>query len=173
MTKHYSPDELERTLRELRIIVDKREKVNGHITEVFEKQGVPMINRNLDVGDYSCQIGEQTFEHDFVIERKANLDEICGNLTADRDRFEHEFLRARAHGNTKIFLLIENSTWEDIKAHNYTSKFAPKSLMASLLSWQARFNVTVIMCRKETSAKMIYDTLYYAVREVLLYGNKT
>lgn len=170
MITHYTEAELKSKLAELRVIVDRREKVNDHITEAFKKRGVAVIDRNLDVGDYSCQLGDKTFEHDFVIERKANLDEICGNLTADRDRFEREFLRAKAHGDTKIFLLIEDSTWEDIFANNYHSKLPPKSLVASLLAWQVRFNVTIIMCKKATSAKIILDTLYYAAREKLLYG---
>lgn len=170
MITHYSEAELKAALSELKIIVDRREKVNDHIVSALKKRGVGIIERNLDVGDYSCQLGDKTFEHDFVIERKANLDEICGNLTTDRDRFEREFLRAKAHGNTKIFLLIEDSTWEDIFANNYHSKLPPKSLVASLLAWQVRFNVTIIMCRKSTSAKLICDTLYYAAREKLLYG---
>ena len=170
MIQHYTEGELQNLLRELKIIIDRREKVNGHITELFKQKGIGVIERNLDVGDYSCQLGDKTFEHDFVIERKANLDEICGNLTADRDRFEREFLRAKAHGNTKVFLLIEDSSWEDILCHNYQSKFKPLSLIASLLTWQVRFNLTIIMCKKETSAKIIYDTLYYAAREVILYG---
>ena len=170
MVRHYTEGELQQLLKELTIIIDRREKVNEHITKVFAAKGIKTIDRNLDVGDYSCQLGDKTFEHDFVIERKANLDEICGNLTADRDRFEREFLRSKAHGNTKVFLLIEDSTWEDIFSHNYQSKFKPLSLIASLLSWQVRFNVTIVMCKKETSAKIIFDTLYYAAREVILYG---
>ena len=172
MIKHYTEGELQAQLKELKIIIDRREKVNDHIVKLFEQKGIQIIDRNLDVGDYACQLGDKTFEHDFAIERKANLDEICGNLTTDRDRFEREFLRARAHGNTKLFLLIENSSWEDILSHNYQSKFKPLSLIASLLSWQVRFNLTIIMCKKETSAKIIYDTLYYAAREVMLYGDR-
>ena len=170
MVKHYTEGEIQSILKHLTIIIDRREKVNEHITKPFAEKDIPIIDRNLDVGDYGCQIGDKTFEYDFVIERKANLDELCGNLTADRDRFEREFLRAKARG-TKVFLLIEDSTWEDILTHNYQSKFKPLSLIASLLTWQVRFNVTIMFCKKSTTAKIIYDTLYYAVREVLLYGD--
>ena len=45
-----------------------------------------------------------------------------------------------------------------------------KSLLASLLSWQTRFNVTIIFTSKGNTGALIHGILYYAVREHLLYG---
>ena len=87
-------------------------------------------------------------------------------MTADRDRFEREFLRAKAYG-VKVYLIIENCSWSDIMLHNYRSKLTPKSLMATLLSWQVRFNVSVIFCKPQETGQIIYYTLYYAAREAL------
>ena len=169
MQKHYTEKELKEKLDGLALISDSRENVNGHIIKYFESKNVPIISRKLDVGDYSCQIGDITFERSFVVERKANLDEICGNLTSDRNRFEREFLRAKAFG-VKVFLVIENATWSDVYLQNYRSKLSAKSLLASLLSWQTRFNVTILFCEPQNTAKLIHGILYYAAREELLGG---
>ena len=143
--------------------------MNNHLTDYWDKKKVPYFTRKLDIGDYSAQLGEMTLEKDIVIERKHNLDEICGNLTADRDRFEREFLRAKATG-TKVFLIIENASWTDIYLQRYRSQLSPKSLMGSLMSWQVRFNITIIFCEPENTPRLIHQILYYAAREQLLNG---
>ena len=104
-----------------------------------------------------------------MVERKRNLDEICGNFTVERERFEREFLRAKAY-NTKVFLIVENASWSDIFLGNYRSKLPSKSLVGSLLSWMVRFNISVTFCRPDETAKIIYGIFYYYVRERLLYG---
>ena len=111
-----------------------------------------------------------TLEKDIVIERKHNLDEICGNFTAERERFEREFLRAKAYG-TKVVLIIENATWTDIFLGNYRSKVKPQSLIGSLLSWMVRYNITVLFCKQEETGKLIHGILYYAAKELLVNGN--
>ena len=169
MVKHWTEAELTAKLQDLKIIADSREQVNQHLTAYWDKKNVPYFTRKLDVGDYSAQIGDLTLERDIAVERKRNIDEICGNLSQDRDRFEREFLRAKAKG-TKVFLIIENSTWSDIYLHNYRSQLSPKSLMASLMSWQIRFNITVIFCEPENTPRLIHQILYYAAREQLLNG---
>lgn len=169
MVKHWTEAELSAELKKLTIIADSREQVNNHLTAWWDQKSIPYITRKLDVGDYSAQICGMTLERDIAIERKRNLDEICGNLSADRDRFEREFLRAKAIG-TKVFLIIENATWTDIYLQNYRSKLSSKSLMASLMSWQVRFNITVIFCEPENTPRLIYQILYYAAREQLLNG---
>lgn len=159
--------ELNEILKQLAIVADTREQRNEHIVRALKEKKIPCISRKLDAGDYSAQIGELSLEKDVVIERKRNLDEICGNLTADRDRFEREFMRAKAAG-TKVFLIIEGCTWNDVYLQNYRSKLSVKSLLASLLSWQVRYNVTIIFCEPENTPKLIYQILYYAAREQLL-----
>lgn len=114
-------------------------------------------------------IEDMTFEHDFFVERKANLTEICGNFTQNRERFEREFLRAKAD-HAKPFLLIEDNTLDDVYLGDYRSQLSPKSLIASFLTWQTRFNATIMFCSKQNSGRLIYGILYYAAREKLLNG---
>lgn len=168
MVRHWTEAALTEELKKLSIICDTREQ-QTHCQEYFEKNKIPTIVRKLDIGDYSAQINEMTLETDVAIERKHNLSELAGNLGQDRLRFEREFIRAKAYG-TKVFLLIEDAGWQDIYLHNYRSRLSPKSLMASLMSWQVRFNITVWFCEKENTARLIHQILYYAAREQLLNG---
>lgn len=166
MKRHWTEAELVEKLKELKIIADSREQVNDHLIDWWDKKHIQHITRKLDVGDYSAQIGDMTLEEDIVIERKRNLDEIAMNFSASRDRFEREFLRAKANG-TKVFLIIENATWEDIYLHNYRSQLSEKSFVASLMSFQIRFNITILFCDPQNTPRLIYSLLYYAAREQL------
>lgn len=166
MKRHYTSKEIDELLKQLTIICDTREQANQHVMGYLDGKKIPHITRKLDTGDYSAMIGDMTLEHDVVVEKKNGLDEIAGNFTIDRQRFEDEFTRAKAEG-LKVFLLVENASWSDIFLHNYRSKLAPKSLIASLLSWQVRFNITIIFCKPSETGQIIYGILYYAAREAL------
>ena len=170
MIKHWTEGELKSELSKLTIICDTREQ-DRHCEEYFKAKKIPTVTRKLDTGDYSAQLGDMTLERSVAIERKHNLDELCGNMTVDRDRFEREFLRAKAHG-LHIFLIVENATWSDVFLGNYRSKLSAKSLTGSILSWLARFDVTLIFCKPEETPKLIYGILYYFAREDLLYNGK-
>ena len=169
MKRHYTDKEIKELLKQLVIIADSREQVNNHVTGYLDTKKIAHESRKLDTGDYSAMIGDMTLEHDCVVERKANLDELCGNMTVDRQRLADELTRAKADG-LKVFLLIENASWSDIFLHNYRSKLAPKSLIATLLSWQVRYNITVVFCKDSESGQIIYGLLYYAAREALKKG---
>lgn len=168
MVKHWTEAALKAELSKLTIICDTREQ-DTHCEEFFKKQSIPHITRKLDTGDYSAQLGDMTLERSVAIERKGSLDELCGNMTSDRDRFEREFLRAKAHG-MHIYLIVENASWTDIFLGNYRSKLSSKSLTGSILSWLARFDVTLVFCKPNETARLIYGILYYWAREELLYG---
>lgn len=169
MVKRYTDSELKKALSKLVVLTDSLEQVNGHILSWLDKKGIPHTERALETGDYSAQFGEYSFEDEVVVERKANLDEIAGNLTSGRDRFEREFTRAKAN-STKVFLVVENASWSDIFLHNYRSKVKPESFAATLLSWQVRFNLTITFCKPTETANIIYKTLYYWVRNRLKRG---
>ena len=170
MVRHWTDQELKEELSKLTIICDTREQENGHILKYFESKDIPYKVRKIDTGDYSAMLDDKTLEFDCVIEKKNSLDEICGNLTSQRDRFEREFMRAKANG-IKVFLLIENASWRDVFLGNYRSKFSSKSLLGSLLSWQVRFNVTIVFCDPHDTGKLIHGIMYYYAREVLLFGH--
>ena len=169
MITHYTETDLKRQLKGLTVICDTREQVNGHITDWLDKQKVPHLSRALETGDYSVMLGETSFEDEVVVERKANLDEIAGNFTTGRERFEREFTRAKANG-IKVFLIIEGAGWSDVLLGNYRSNLKPQSFLAALLSWQVRFNITILFCRPSETPRLLHGRLYYWVRHRLKRG---
>lgn len=171
MRRYYTEAELHALMKKMTLIADSREQRNEHIIEWLQSRKLPYVHRKLSVGDYSAMLEGHTLEYDIAIERKGSLDELAGNFTAERERFEREMLRGKADG-TRMFLLLENCSWQDIIEHNYRSKMLPKALMASLLSWQARFNLNITFCRPDETGAIIYSILYYSLREQLLRGGK-
>jgi len=169
LRRKYSDKEIDELLKQMTILVDSREKVNDHVTGYFDKNKVAYETHKLDTADYSAMIGDMTLEHEVAIERKASLNELAGNMTVDRDRITDEFTRAKADG-LKVFFLIENASWSDIFLHNYQSKLLPKSMIATLLAWQIRYNLTIIFCKPSETGQIIYGLLYYAARESLKKG---
>ncbi|MBO5740733.1 MAG: ERCC4 domain-containing protein [Bacteroidaceae bacterium] len=168
MARHWTDKELAEELKRITIICDSREQ-DRHVEAYLRVHDIPTVVRKLDTGDYSCQLGDTTFERDIVVERKRSLDEICGNFSTERERFEREFMRAKAYG-TKVHLIIEGASWTDIFLGNYRSKLPSKSLVGSLLSWMVRFNISITFCKPEETARVIYGIFYYYVRERLLFG---
>ena len=178
MKRRYTDKEISAILEQITIIADTREQVWAHLQSSWSAIGVPYEQHKLGQGDYTGAIpasafpgyenvpGMQSLENEIVVERKANLDELAGNFTVDRERFEREFIRAQAKG-IKVFLVIENASWQDIFSHNYKSKLNPQSLYGSLLAWQAKYNLTVIFCRPEESARIIYGLFYYWLKAKL------
>ena len=106
----------------------------------------------------------------FAIERKMSLDELAACYTHDRARFTREFERAQDCG-TKIYLLIENATWENLFNGKYRSKFGSNAFAASVLAWLARYDCQIIFCKSETSARLIHDILYRELKERLERGD--
>ncbi len=169
----FSVDDIKRMLKQMVILVDSREKKNGHVLDYFEKNGIAYQKTKMDYGDYSFLIpasaaGEDIYFHrDIVVERKASLEELSGNLAQERERFEKEFLRAGNDG-AKTYLMVEASGgYSDIIAHRYKTEFAPAAYMASLKTWEHRFGCNVQFTAPEFSGYFVYSTFYYFAREVL------
>ena len=166
------PIDIDATLKTFSVVVDSREQKWGHIEKALRATETPYNVHKLNYGDYTCEAvkpcGEAVSLSDkVVIERKASIDEIVGNFTKGRARFDREFHRAIDDG-AKVFLLIEDETlWQDVQSHRYISKMPPKSLLATFCAWQARFNITVVTCRPQESGTLIKAILWYALRDYL------
>lgn len=188
-----------------KIIVDSREKkIQNHILNKFEEgfENKPshhdmyrgkkstysdpvdyyIQEKGLKVGDYTIAVKTPTgevinFKDKIVIERKADLNELCCNLFDKKDeegltRFERELKRGYEQG-IKIHLLVETDNMVDkilsSKHFRYdkASKVNPKSFQMMLLSLCNRYNVTVWYTDKKNSARLIHDLLYVYSREYL------
>lgn len=163
--------EIDRALKTFTILVDSREQDTARSRERYRAFGVPYERCKLNFGDYSAKVtddngDEITLQNRLSIERKMNLDELCNCFCRDRKRFEREFLRAKEIG-AKIYLLIEGATWENAYVGKYRSQMHPAALIASMTAWLARYNCQIVMCKEETSGKLIKDLLYREMKEYL------
>jgi ERCC4-type nuclease len=176
MRFHFTDTELKALLASMVVLIDSREQCNEHIKTYLEQKKVNFEVHKLDFGDYSCLIPKNEelcvqrplfFTESCVIERKGSLDELAGNLTKDRTRFESELLRAKG---ANIALMVENATYSDVVMGRYRSEYKPKSFVATLATFSARYGLDVNFVEKELAGNWIYHRLYYAVREELLHG---
>lgn len=163
-----TPHEIEDALGSMVILVDTREQDTPRLRARLKDMKCEYERCKLDFGDYSAKIlvNNEWETLNVAVERKMDLDELAGCYCNGRKRFEREFERAKEAG-AKIYLLIENGTWEDAYLGNYRSKMNPHSFVASLLAWLARYRCQLIFCRQRTSGRLIHDILYREAREHL------
>lgn len=170
------PVDIEKALEDMTIIVDTREHPGAKFNSRIAQMGYPHKREKLDFGDYSARTSIDgrtvSLADKIVIERKMDGNELAMCFGRERARFEREFQRARDSG-AKIYLLVENENYEKLYAGKYgsskkfRSKLSPASLMGSLYSWQARYQLQLILCKEEITGKIIRDILYYEMREAL------
>lgn len=162
--------EIEMALGTLTVLVDTREQDTVLFRKRMKALGLPHARRKLDFGDYSCSVMADGAELDlsasFAIERKMNLDELAQCYTRGRKRFEREFERAKAAG-ARIYLLIEDASWESAYNGAYRSQVHPHSLIASMVAWLARYDCQMLMCKPETTPRLIHDICFRETKERL------
>ena len=189
-----------------KVVIDSREKSINHILNKFDEgfehkpshhdmyrgkkstYGNPVQyfikDKGLKVGDYTIAVqlisGEViNFQDKIVIERKADLNELCCNLFDSKSkddegltRFERELKRAYEQG-IKLHLLVEISDMHSkilsSKHFRYdkASKVSPQSFYAMLHALASRYNISIWYTDKSNSARLIHDILYYHAREYL------
>ena len=187
-----------------KVVIDSREKSINHILNKFDEgfeykvshhdmyrgkkstYGDPVQyyikDKGLKVGDYTIAVqlpnGEViNFQDKVVIERKADLNELCCNFFDKKDeegktRLERELYRAKEQG-IKVILLVEvDNMHSKILSSKYfrfdkASKVSPKAFNSILRALQAKYDISIEYCKKEDSARLIHDILYYHAREYL------
>lgn len=103
------------------------------------------------------------FDKEIMIERKASADELAGNFTKHRARFEEELATFQG----KKYLMIENNTYADIAEGKYRSEYVPKSYIATLHTFNHRYDLELAFVREREAGLWIYSTLVYWLRELL------
>jgi ERCC4-type nuclease len=110
------------------IQIDSREKTTAilHIINHFDTNNITWFRSKLPVGDYMSLDNAR-----LVIDRKQNLQELCGNVTQDHWRFVAELDRAVQYG-IKLIVLCEHSptikTLNDVKTwYNPRLKTSPQA----------------------------------------------
>ena len=171
--------QIESCLNSMIICIDNREQPSERAKRRYSAFECPYRRQTLDYADYTYSfikpdgsefyLPDERIKGEVVIERKMNLDELAGCFTHDRKRFEAEFERIKG-SNAKVYLLVEDATWEMLINGHYRSRLNPKAFKASLTAYMARYDVSVIFCKHETSGGLIYEVLRRELKERLENG---
>lgn len=144
------------------IICDTREQKWDHIREYLERNNIPYTVQKLDVGDYM-----NTDHPEIVIDRKANLQEVCSNLQSGKEnihRFMKECRRAKEQ-NIEFVVLVEGNnckTTNDVKL--WKSKYTKHTgdwLVRQMKCLTYAFDVNWKFCKKNETPKKILELLHY------------
>lgn len=164
-----NPVEIDSCLKNMVYVIDKREQPTQALNRRMQFLR-PWVRETVNSGDYAAKTllpDGSWFYAPVAVERKMSLTEIAGNFCRERGRFRAEFNRARDAG-IRLYVLVEQASWEAVYAGAYRSKMTPQSMTASLLTWCARYDAPIFFVeRPETGGKLIRDILHYEMREAL------
>jgi ERCC4-type nuclease len=167
--------DIEKCIESIQILVDTREQDTERARKRLTMLPCPHARIALSFGDYSYSFRqpnglETPMGGKFAIERKMSLDELAACFTHDRGRFEREFERATDHG-ARMVLIIENASYENLVNHKYRSRLNPNAFLASLIAWENRYGLHTVMCKEETTPRIIYEWCKRDLKERLERGD--
>lgn len=162
------------------IQIDSREKARAirEIVKTFDEQGVNYFSSKLLVGDYMSLDNPR-----LIIDRKQNLQELCGNVCQQHDRFKKELIKAM-QANIQLIILIEHGPdirsledvyfWKNPRKHEVRWKVVNgkrekytvsakaldgDQLYKSLCTIRDRYHVRFEFCEKKDTGKRIIELL--------------
>lgn len=162
------------------IQIDSREKAKAirKIIRTFDEEGVNHFSSKLLVGDYMSLDNPR-----LIIDRKQNLQELCGNVCQQHERFKKELLKAM-QANIQLIILIEHGAeiksledvyfWKNPRKHEVRWRVANgkkekyivsakavdgNQLYKSLCTIRDRYNVRFEFCEKKDTGKKIIKLL--------------
>ena len=152
------------------LIVDTREKPKAikSLLTYIKRQSIPYEVKKLDFGDYL-----NTDRPDIVIDRKQNISELAKNVgTKDRERFKREILRAHEAG-AHLIILVEQNKYQDrgewvqvqdisdlLRWSSPHTQVTGERIYRILVSWCAKYPISVRFCDKKDTGKEIIKILY-------------
>lgn len=161
-------------MKKVNIIIDTREQKNTHIVTVLDEMGIMHESKKLDYGDYSFQIDGKDFCGICVVERKANVNEIYGNVSSDRERIEKELDTASKNANQLTFLIENVQDWNALKSFSLPEKDMDKgrkvknigeTCYSTLQAWKCGnrydFNVEFVPDITKTAVKIVEIFYWY------------
>ncbi|WP_042375302.1 ERCC4 domain-containing protein [Neobacillus jeddahensis] len=167
----YTDKELKELLSTLTVLIDTREQENHHILQYFESKKISYKVKKNDTADYAAMIPrnpELGIARDLfipvAIERKNSVDELAASIK-DRTRFENELIRSQKLNFTMV--VEDPNGYENIILGKFRSQYDPKALLASLKTFEARYDFTTVFIPKIASGNYIYHHLYYQARCLL------
>ncbi len=164
----------------MQVQVDTREHAKEweRIKGQFDALGVQYFRSKMYVADYMSLDNPR-----LVIDRKKDLQEICGNVCQQHERFKAELLRAKEQG-IKLVILCEHGAdiksledvyfwsnprkyqirWKTVNGKRVKDVISAKAvdgnqLYKSLCTIRDRYNVDFVFCRKEETGQKIIEIL--------------
>lgn len=142
------------------LLVDSRERKWKHIEDYLYSHNISYKVIKLDVGDYMSSDNPTV-----SVDRKANLDEISGNLMSGKGnyhRFLSEVKRAKSNG-IKLIVLIEGTNCrsiEDVKRwKSKHSRIDGGWLYRQMVNLSYAYGVEWRFCQRRCTAKAILTLL--------------
>lgn len=162
------------------IQVDTREHAKEweRIKGQFDALGAQYFRSKCYVGDYISLDNSR-----LAIDRKKDLNEICGNVCQQHERFKAELLRAKEQG-IKLVILCEHGPdiknledvyfWQNPRKHQIRWKIVNgkhvkdvisekamdgNKLYKSLCTMRDRYGIEIKFCSKEETGKKIIEIL--------------
>lgn len=161
-------------LKSVTVLADTREQKNAHILDSLEAMGVLFEVKKLDIGDYSFKVGDRDFSLSCVVERKANVEELYGNIMGDRGRIEKEMFAASCIVSQLTLLIETVGSFEELKSYsvpewqmqNLKRKVSDigKHCYATVRAWMLknRYGFSVEFCKdKQDTATKLLELFYY------------
>lgn len=166
------------------IQIDSREKARAirKIIKTFDDAGVKHFSSKLLVGDYMSLDNPR-----LIIDRKQNLQELCGNVCQQHERFKKELLKAMDAG-IQLVILVEHGSeiksiedvffWKNPRKHAVRWRIKDgkrekyvvsakavdgQQLYKSLCTIRDRYNVRFEFCEKKDTGKEIIRILEESV----------
>lgn len=147
------------------IQIDTREKARAikQIVSYFEEMGIQHYTSKLYVGDYMSLDNPRV-----VIDRKQNLQEICGNVCQQHERFINELKRAKENG-IKVIILCEHGgniksledvrEWVNPRLRTSPKAVSGKQLFKILFTIGQKYDVDFVFCDKRMTGYKIIELL--------------
>lgn len=158
------------------IQVDSREKAHAiaRILEHFHASGVKYYISKLYIGDYMNLDNPRV-----IVDRKQNLDELCGNVCRQHERFRAELIRAQENG-IRLIILCEHGHgikslddvlfWRNPRARTkklingrwtWTEQkvMHGDTLYKILCTMQRKYGVSFLFCDKDETGRQIVEIL--------------
>lgn len=162
------------------IQIDSREKARAikKIAQTFDKEGINYFSSKLLVGDYMSLDNPR-----LIIDRKQNLQELCGNVCQQHERFKKELIRAKKAG-IQLVILVEHGSeiktledvwfWQNPRKHEVRWRYVNgkrekyvvsakavdgEQLYKSLCTIRDRYDVRFEFCEKKDTGKEIIRIL--------------
>ena len=147
------------------IQIDTREKARAikQIVSYFDEMGIQHYTSKLYVGDYMSLDNPRV-----VIDRKQNLQEICGNVCQQHERFINELKRAKENG-IKVIILCEHGgniksledvrEWVNPRLRTSPKTVSGKQLFKILFTIKQKYDVDFVFCDKRMTGYKIIELL--------------